>query len=270
MTSLKKAIFGVGAAVVLGGLIFGGDLFSYVRTAGTAARETVEDQIPIEFQIKRLRDMLNNELEPEISKMKKAVAKSQVEVERMTAKLEQRAGEMATKRVELAERVGEIKSGKTTFSIKGVTYTKAEIEEDLNTRVSHAEEFQKILVSEQKVLDAKKKAMDANEDKVARLLSARETVALQIEQLEARLSAVQAAETVVGSDFDESKLKRIESLLDELNVKVDVREHELAIEGKETALIPVETEESSQSVLDRASALLGESASDQPVVDADN
>ena len=92
MVSMKTAIVGGVSALALGTLVLGTSWFSYVRTAKNEVASAVEQAISIEFQLKRAKDMLENELEPEIRKMKHAVAESQVAVEHLQAKSRRKAG----------------------------------------------------------------------------------------------------------------------------------------------------------------------------------
>jgi peptidoglycan hydrolase CwlO-like protein len=260
MVSLKTAIVGGVSALVLGTLVLGTSWISYVRTAKNEVQTAVEDAIPMEFQLKRAKDMLKNDLEPEIKKMKHSVAESQVEVERLQAKLDERQETVTQRRSEIMSRNEQLKSQKTTFLVNDVSYTKGELEEDLGKRFDRFKTLEQTFKTEAKVLEAKRQAVVANETKVEKLLAAREDLRLQIEELEARVSALKAAETVAESEFDDSKLSNVKELLDSLDAKVDVRERELALEGQETDLIPVETEESSKSVVDSVDAYFGNEA----------
>ncbi|MDA0806995.1 MAG: hypothetical protein O2983_16420 [Planctomycetota bacterium] len=261
MVSLKTAIVGGVSALALGTLVLGTTWISYVRTVKNEVAEAVEGAIPIEFQLKRAKDMLKNELEPELSRMKHAVAESQVEVEHLQAKLDEKQQEVAAQRRSIMDQRTQLASDKTTFvDINNVSYTKTEFEEDLGTRFERFKTFETTFKAQAKVLEAKKKAVTANEEKVAKLIGAREELKLQIEELEARVSALDAAETVAESEFDDSKLSNVKNLLDGLEAKVDVRERELSLESKNTDLIPLRTEESSKSVVDSVDAYFGNEA----------
>src|SRR5947209_7412927 len=71
----------IGAAVlVLGGALFlGRDLFSYASTSGKMIRTAVKDSIPVQLEIQRARDLLDD-LIPEMHANLRLVAKEEVEV----------------------------------------------------------------------------------------------------------------------------------------------------------------------------------------------
>ena len=62
-----------------------------------------------------------------------------------------------------------------------------------------------------------------------------------IEQLEARLKSVQAAQITSTIEFDDSQLSRAKILIRELNKQLDVRTKLMDAEGKFSGLIPVES-----------------------------
>lgn len=260
MVSLKTAIIGGVTAVALGTLVLGTTWVSYVRTAKNEVATAVEDAIPIEFQLKRAQDMLENDLKPEVSKMMTLVAESQIKVQNLENKLLAQQDVLAKERRELMARNEELKSKKTTFLIKDVSYSKKELESDLSRRLGDVQSLERKLAADQNELQAKRTALQANESKVEKLLEARNDLKNQIEELTARVSALKAAETIHESEFDESKLSNVKSLLDGLKTKVEVRERKLSLEGKHTERIPVETEESSKSVTESVDAYFGNEA----------
>ena len=255
---MKKAAIGIGSVVILGGLIFGTGVWSYMRTVGGVARAAAEDAIPVSLQIERARDMLRNDLEPQIKGLKKEVIALRVEIERKENTHARRADELADQRYAMMKRTEELESGKTTFKVSNVGYSKADFEKDLETRLNRYEIAESTFQHEGQVLNAKKKALEAAEKKIEALVSARTDVKLQIEELEARLKAVEAEESINHIKVDDSKLSKIQTLLSDLDADVTVREQVVDAEGQRlTDLIPVEEEAVPTKVVDRARALLG-------------
>ena len=76
---IKKALIGTAAALLVGGFVFGRDVFSYVRTAGASVRDAVKSEVPIEFQVERAREMVER-LVPEIRDSMHVIAEQQVDI----------------------------------------------------------------------------------------------------------------------------------------------------------------------------------------------
>jgi chromosome segregation ATPase len=260
MVSLKTAIVGGVSALALGTLVLGTTWISYIRTAKNEVASAVEDAIPIEFQLKRAQDMLDNDLKPEIQKMTHVVAETQIKVEHLEEDLVAQQEVLTKERRELMARNEELKSKKTTFLVGNVSYTKKELETDLTGRLGDVQTLERKLADDGKLLQARRTALQANEGKVEKLLKARDDLKNQIAELTSRVSALKATETLHESEFDDSKLSNVQDLLDSLKAKVEVREREMSIEGKRNDRIPVETEESTKSVVDSVDAYFGNEA----------
>lgn len=261
MSLTKKVVFGVGGVGVvalLGGLLLGTNMIPYLRTAKDEAREAVEDTISPEYQLKTARNMLANDLEPEISRMKKAVAAARVDLREGESDLKALAERIAEDRSQIMTRTEQLDSDKTTFVINDVSYTDTELRDDLEKRFARFKTVEQTLKSKDQLIAAKRNALAKNEEKVVELLQAREELKLHIEELEARLSAVEASETIAESEFDDSQLRRINELIGRVEHKIEVREEAAAIEGQSTDLIPVETTPN-RSIEDEVNAYFGNS-----------
>ena len=64
---------------------------------------------------------------------------------------------------------------------------------------------------------------------------------MKLEQLQARVHTVKAAETVSQLAIDDSNLSHARKLITELNKQLDVKQKMLDVEGKFVGLIPVES-----------------------------
>ncbi|MEX0726024.1 MAG: hypothetical protein WD065_07130, partial [Planctomycetaceae bacterium] len=80
----------------------------------------------------------------------------------------------------------------------------------------------------------------ANQEKLETLLATKQTLAVEIEQIEARHRTIQAAEAVQYVEIDDSQLNRAKTLIAELNKQLDVKEKMLDVPQQFNGLIPVE------------------------------
>jgi chromosome segregation ATPase len=258
LLNARRFLVGIAGTALAVGLLFGTNALSYVRTAGKEVRTAANDAIPAEFKLQTARDMLSDEVEPQLREMKHVVAEGQVEVERLTTKLEERAIQVAKLRDKLNERYSQYESGEPTVTIGNVSYSRDQVKQDMDQRYSDVKVLESTLESEKEVLTAKKAALAENEKKIGELLRAREDLGLRIQELEARVSAVEAQATIAQSEFDESALKNVRALLDSVEKKVDVQERELTMSLKSETAYPIpSSDESAGPSVDEISAYLG-------------
>ena len=246
---IKQAVYGVAALSALATFVFGRDIVSYARTWGSSVRQTVKREVPIDFEVARARELVEN-LVPDIRNCMHVIAEQEVEVEQFTAELARRDGELATQKEIILSRQTDLKSGQASFTFASQTYSADQVRTDLAKRFDRFKVSEETFKKEKQVLDARQKALSANREKLDHMLAAKTDLELQIEQLEARLKAVQAAETVSTVSIDDSELTRAKKLIRELNKQLDVREKVMATDGKLTDLIPVEAKHAAPQDLD--------------------
>lgn len=236
---IKQAVYGVAALGALASFVFGRDVWSYAKTWGNSVRQTVKKEVPVEFEVSRARELVEN-IVPDIRNVMHVIAEQEVDVESLTAELDRKRTELASHKDAIQTRTAELKSGQASYVFAGQTYSAEQIRTDLAKRFDRFKIADETLKREQQVLEARQKALAANREKLDNLLAAKTDLELQLEQLEARLKAVQAAETVSTVSIDDSELTRAKKLIRELNKQIDVREKVMATDGKLTDLIPLE------------------------------
>ena len=227
---IKKAIIGAGVALLVALLFFGRDLVSYVRTSLGYVNEAVHDTVPIEFQIERARGLIDG-LVPEIRKNLHVIAKEQVEVER----LEKQVAETETKLAKAQEDIMRLKEDLATeqkeYTYHGRTYTAAQVKTDLANRFERYKTSEATLGSLREIYDARQRSLEAAREKLEGMLAARRQLQVDVENLDARLKMVAAAQTTSDYNFDDSKLARAKELVSDLRSRLEVAEKLVDAEG---------------------------------------
>src|SRR5690242_950870 len=108
----KLLISGVGVGL-LGLFLFGRDAASYVGTSLGWVKDSVKNAVPIEFEIKRARDMLKD-LVPEIRTNMHLIAKEEVEAEKLKKQIAESTTKLDKDRAELMRLKGDLGSGRET------------------------------------------------------------------------------------------------------------------------------------------------------------
>ena len=76
---VKWGVMGAVGVSLLGGMLFGKDLISYARSSAKGVRAAVKDSVPIEFELRRARDLLE-EIIPEMQANIRVIATEEVEI----------------------------------------------------------------------------------------------------------------------------------------------------------------------------------------------
>jgi len=236
---IKKVLIGTAITAVIGTFVFGRDVLSYARTAGSSIRDAVRSEVPLDFEVNRARRMVQN-LMPDIRKCMHVIAEQQVEVEHSSDEVDRKTGELDRQKKTILALRSDLKRG-GSFVYSGRNYTSDEVRRDLAQRFARYKVAVASLERDRKILVARKTSLRANEEKLDKMMAARQELQVQVAQLEARLKTLQAAQTVSTLKFDDSRLTRAQKLISQLNKQLDVEQRLLDSEGRFTGLIPVDT-----------------------------
>jgi hypothetical protein len=247
---IKRSIV-IGVAACAAGLFFfGTDAMSYVTSSSRAIKRAVKDSVPIEFEIKRARDLLD-ELIPEMHANLKIVAQEEVEVASLERELEHERKSIADERGKIQSLRDGISGGAATYTAASRTYSRAQVIDELSRRFEHFRTAEQVLAGKEKLLDSRRAALDAAVKKLEKSRLARIELASQIESLEAQFRLVQAQSAGNGFRVEESKLSQTERLLTELRKRLEVAQRVLAREARFVETIPVEEPVNAEALMEK-------------------
>ena len=236
---IKKAIIGGVVLLVLAVLIFGTEAVSYVRTSAGYVGDAMHESVPMEFQIERARGMIED-LVPEIRKNLHVIAKEQVEVERLEKQVAEAEARLVKAEEDILRLKNDLATGQEEYTYHGRTYTAEQVRTDLANRFERYKTSEATLASLQEIYDARQRSLEAAREKLDWMLAARRQLQVDVENLEARLKMVAAAETTSDYNFDDSKLARAKELVSDLRSRLDVAEKLVDAEGHFQGQIPLD------------------------------
>ncbi len=249
--TLLKLVVGAGLVVALAMFFFGWDAWSYVRTSVGRMKDSVKSSVPVEFEIERARRMIK-ELEPEVRKNVQAIAKEEVEMAKLERQIADTETRLAKDKEDLLKLTADAKSGKESFSYGGRTYTAGQVRSDLATRFARYTTTEATLNSWKDTLQARQRSLEGAQKKLKGMLDARRQLLVEVENCQARLQMVAAAQTTSNYKFDDSHLSRIKELVSDMRTRLDVEERLVNSEGYYAGEIPV-SEPSAANVLEEIS-----------------
>ena len=139
---------------------------------------------------------------------------------------------------------GDLGSGKSTFTYASHKYSTNDVKRDLATRFDRFKAAEELLTADRQILTAREQTLVANRDKLDGLMQAKIELEVKLEQLQARIHTVRAAEAVSQLAIDDSNLSHARKLIGDLNKQLDVKQRVLETEAKFVGMIPVEKSES--------------------------
>jgi regulator of replication initiation timing len=221
MAMFKKLVLGVLVTGLLGGLVLGKGAWSYLTTGYERASQTVEDSVPLEFQIDRARKMVRD-LEPEIRRSMHVIAKEEVEVESLDKRLATAEEKAEKEKSEIMRLQADLQSGKNVFRYAGLSYSAHEVKEDLSRRFARFKTSDATLGSLTDMRKARQANLEAAREKLTAMMNAQRQLQVEVENLEAKLKLVEVAQASSDLKLDDSQLARAKELITDIRTKLDV------------------------------------------------
>jgi hypothetical protein len=206
---LKRSVIVAASVSILGGLLFGKDVVSYVRSSAKSVQTVVKDAVPIEFELRRASDLLE-QIIPEMHSNIRQIAQEEVEV--------------AALKVDISR------------SEDSSSYVK----EDLANRFERFKESELVLAGKKKLLTSRENSLHAAMQVLEQTRSRKKMLATKIESLTSQYRLIQAASVGSNIQVDNSKLAQTEKLIAQIKKRLDVSERVLAHESQFVQSIPVD------------------------------
>ena len=242
---MKKLILGVVGVVMVAGLLFGGNFIPYAQTAYDKASRSIEQQVPISFQIDAAKKQLEN-IGPEIDDMNLQIAKEKVSIKKLESSIERQEDSLEKSRREMMTLRSHVDSGDEFYvAANSKAYTTVRVKEELRTRLSIHKTAVATMDKDQKVLELREKALDAALERLAEARSQKTELALQIEHLTAQNRMNEVVKTASKLDqFDNSQLARTRSMIEDISALLETEQEMLSMMPTNYGQIPVSSDSS--------------------------
>jgi predicted nucleic acid-binding Zn-ribbon protein len=228
---IKKILIGTAVMVATGGVLFGTDAFSYLTTSAKKFRTEVKASVPLDFEIERARNMVA-ELIPDIQKNMHVIAQEEVEIEDLHDQIARSEKNLNAERQKLLVLRGDLGNTEGKFHYAGRPASPKEVKTELARRFERFQTAEATLKAKKQMLEARERSLVAAREKLEGKIGAKRALEVQVQNLEARLKMLQAAQTTSQFNFDDSQLSRCKKTIQELRKRLDVAERILDQDGK--------------------------------------
>ncbi len=239
MKLIKWGVLGSVGCLAVGGVLFGTDLGSYVHSSAHAVRDSVKSNVPIEFELKRARDTLQDII-PEIQANVRLIASEEVEVANLKEDIAVCEGNLKEESLRIAKLRDLLDEGQSEYRLAGFSYSRDQVKGDLASRFDRFKEAELIVEGKRRLLANREKSLRAAMSMLDKMRSKKVQLEDQIESLESQYRLVQAASVGSQLELDNSALARTEALIDDIKNRLDVAERVLSYETHFTQPIEVD------------------------------
>ena len=247
-STIKLAAIIVVVFLLIGGAIFGKDLASYMRSSAKGVQQTVKQNVPLEFELRRARDLLD-QIIPEMHANIRLIAQEEVEVETLKTSITTHDQQVQDERKRIGQLRDALAQQNPSYRMGKQTYTRQQLTENLANRFDRFKEAEVLLTSKHRLLDNRENSLKAAMAMLDKTRSQKSLLEEKIQSLHSQYRLVQAA--AAGSKFavNSSKLAQTQKLIDQIEKRLDVAERVLAHETRFVQSFEMDTETVSEQDL---------------------
>ena len=236
---LKKGLVAVGVVAIVGTLAFGKDIVSYVQSSVRMTQATVKDSVPIEFELRRAKDLLDDIL-PEIHANIRMVAQEEVEIASLKKETLDSEKAFAEEKGRVEKLSDMFKDGRSSYTIGHRKFSRQQLTDELRHRFDRLRESELVLESKRRLLSTRERSLDSAMELLDRTKSQKRLLASKIEGLESKHRLIKASSVGTGVTVDNSMIAKTEKLIDNINKRLEVAERVLTHESAYVQVINID------------------------------
>ena len=264
---LKKTLLVGAGAVLIVGLLFGRSAVTYVKTVWNDVQTGVSDAIPTETKIKMVKQEIKD-LDTVISKLAHQIAKEELKLERMGSEVGEKEQELVSSYAQIMKLKEHLENNSQSqfVATDGKRHSTTDVEIDLRNRFANYKTQKSTVAKLARILDERQKGLDANREQYTKSIELKHEFEVKVEELMARQKMLEVEQSTSTFEFNDSQIKRVQSMIDDIEGRIQVNEKLNAMDSKEGVRIQldeVETDASvSEDLVDQVNSYFNEEVSE--------
>ena len=154
--------------IAVGLFVFGTDVFSYVSTSARSVKTAVKDNVPIEFELQRARDMIEQIL-PELQANIRLIAQEEVEIATLEKEITRSDEDLTKQQRGIAKLRGRLDTQQVSFNVSNANYSREQLTERLAHRFERYKESKTTMVGRERLLEARRRSLAAAEQMLEKI-----------------------------------------------------------------------------------------------------
>ena len=236
---IKFGSLTLAGGVLAGTLLFGREAGSYFASSARSVRTAVKDNIPIEFELRRARDLMDDIL-PEMQANVRVIAQQEVEIDAAKRESVDEQKSLQDESARIQKLRENLASPQTSFTFGELSYTREQVKLELARRFERYREAESVLAAKTRMLEERQRALAAAEHQLDQMRERKAGLEAQVAALTGQFKLVQTASGGSIVQVDAGKLAQAEKLVKEIQGQLLVAEHVLAREAKFTQPIAID------------------------------
>ncbi len=202
---------------------------SYLSTAVSKARQVASDAVPVQFEIDRARHEVDA-LTPAIRQHIEQMARAEEDVRTLESDISETLANLGKQKTSLLALRKQVDSGQI-HQVSGSDSTR-QIQESLRNRLETYNRCERILDEKKATLASRQKVVESAREHLTVIATQKKALEAKIEEIEARLAAIEASNAKNQFHFDGSALARARQSVADLDRRLNVVSRVSEMEGR--------------------------------------
>jgi len=206
-------------------------LYSYVSTAWAKVKCGAKDQVPLEFEVDRVRNEIAN-LDNDIKDHLSPIAEEMANIKDLQKRIHETRDSLKQQKKTILAMTRDLDGGSKYISYGDEEYTADEVRAKLDQDFASYRRCEAELKAQEQLLAAKQKSLRAVRNQLASMKTLKRDLEVQLAQLEAELKTVRLAQTKDKYQLDDSRLSDIKASLAEIEHRLNVERAKTELNGQ--------------------------------------
>lgn len=193
---------------------------SYSRTVWNEIKQNAKEQVPVEFEITRLKGEVS-QLIPDLRKNLSIVAEQMASVERLEKEIATTQANLDRQKTVLLKMATDLETPETTFIYESKAYNRDQVARKMELDWKAYRIAQTELRNKEQFLEIRRRELDNAKAKLDSIRDQERSLRLEIAELEAEFSSVKLAQTKNRFAVDDSRLGDVKKSIEELRVRLE-------------------------------------------------
>lgn len=223
-------------------------LLSYAGTLWSQVAKETKNAVPTKFEIDRVRHELAG-MDGDISQMLRPIAEHMAAMQRLKKDIKTARANLADQKANILTMTKDLEGSPTVLVYGGEEYTAERVRQKLQRDFDSYKRGEANLKSQEKLLDAKERALSATREQLAKLVAKKREYEIRLAQLEADEESLQIARIGSKLPIDDNRASEIEAALANIEHRQDTDRAILELSNGQFAndFIPVNQRTRSQT-----------------------
>jgi chromosome segregation ATPase len=196
-------------------------LSSYPAAAFGKFRAAVKKQVPLEFEVERLRHQVA-QLVPDMKKNISSIAEMTVSVENLREEVDRSRASLEKRQDNVLTMTKELETGATTVSYRGRDLPASILKDRLSQEFTDFQIADAELKTKEKLLEAKERELLAAREQLTTLRSQKQEMELEVARIEAELKTLRVAQSKSKYCVNNTSLDKCKATLADIRNRLKV------------------------------------------------